>query len=308
MHSFNLHIYFGGFIRYMSLVNSCKSYGNQADGFCAANAWTDISAKLKIKLTLARYWCICNSLHNVLTYQCLNKTPVDLITNQESCQNAALPLNGMHLNIPSTEFWTPCRATSSSGTAWLGSADARSLAPWPIHSTFGYGDTTSPHQTFQGMVHNCNSHSRLWYLSFIAIPSFVCPKLACIEILISLHNNRHLFADGFVTVRPITMQFGWDKENVSSLKLRKFHLNPPNFNRKLTMMFKLDLKIIRLPHLEPRCRGYQNGLLQKVNLFCTENERLYACYAPTKNRTNWMRASCWFWCLEKIGHYFWRRV
>ena len=45
--------------------------------------------------------------------------------------------------------------------------------------------------------------------------SFVCPKLAYIELLISLHNDRHFFADGFVTVRPIAMKFGWYKENVS---------------------------------------------------------------------------------------------
>ena len=288
----------------MSLVNSCKSYGNQADGFRAANHWTDISERLKIKLTLARYWCI-NSLLNVLTYWCLNKTLVDLITIQESCQNTTLSLNGMHLNIPSTAFWTPCRAASSSGTAWVGSAYARSLAPWAILSISAYDDTTSPHQTFQGMVHDCNTHSRLWHLNFIAIPSFVCPKLACIVILISLHNNRLLFADGFVTVRPIAIKFGWDNENVSSLKFRKFHLNPSNFNRKVTMMFKLDLKKNTLTAFRT---PVQNGLMQKVNLFCAKNERLHAFYAPTKNRTNWMRATCWFRSLEKIGHYFWRRV
>ena len=156
------------------------------------------------------------------------------------------------------------------------------------------------------MIYACDTHSCLWYFNFIAIPSFVYPKLARIELLISLHNDRHLFADGFVTVRPIAMTFGWDKENVSCLKFRKFHLNPTNFNRKFTMMFKLDLKKkTRLPHLE---KPLQNGLMQKVNIFCTENEHLYEFYAPTKNRTNWMRASCWFLFLKKIGHYFWRRV
>ena len=97
------------------------------------------------------------------------------------------------------------------------------------------------------------THSRLWYPNFIAIPPFVCLKSACIELLISLHNDQHLFADGFVTVRSIAMKFGWDKENVSRLKYRKYHLNPSNFNRKWMMMFKLYLKKIRLPHLEPRC-------------------------------------------------------
>ena len=127
------------------------------------------------------------------------------------------------------------------------------------------------------MIYDRKTHSRLWYLNFIATPPFVCPKLPCIELLISLHNDRHLFADGFVTVRPINMRFGWDKENVSRLKFRKFHLNPSNFNRKLTMMFKLHLKPLtayRTP--------VQNGLMQKVNIFCTENENLHAFYAPTK--------------------------
>ena len=115
-------------------------------------------------------------------------------------------------------------------------------------------------------MYGCNAHSCLWYLNFIAIPSFVC-----------LHNERHFFADGFVTVRPIAMKFGRDKENVSRLKFRK--LNPTNFNRQLTMMFKLDSKKIRLPHLQLRCK---TGLMQKINIFYTENEHLHAFYAPTK--------------------------
>ena len=155
------------------------------------------------------------------------------------------------------------------------------------------------------MIYACDIHSCLWYFNLIAIPSFVYPKLACTELLISLHNDRHLFADGFETVRPIATKFGWDKENVSCLMFRKFHLNPTNFNRKLTMMFKLDLKNITLTAFRTPA---QNGLMQKVNIFCAQNEHLHAFYAPAKNRTNWMRASCWFLFLKKIGHYFWRRV
>ena len=154
----------------------------------------------------------------------------------------------MHLSGPSTECWTPCRATSSSGKAWVDNAYARSFAPSAILSIPGYDNTTSPHQTFLGMIYDCNTHSPLWYLNFIAIPSFVCPKLACIVLLISLHNDRNLFADGFVTVRPIAMKFRWNKENVSCLKFRKFYFNPTNFNRKIMMMFKLDLKMLHLQH------------------------------------------------------------
>ena len=90
----------------------------------------------------------------------------------------------------------------------------------------------------------------LWlYYSFLSMISYFhrnsvvrLPKLTCIELLISLHNDRHLFADCFVTAGPIVMKFGWGLENVSSLKFRKFHLNQSNFTRKLTLMFKLDLK------------------------------------------------------------------
>ena len=146
------------------------------------------------------------------------------------------------------------------------------------------------------MIYACDTHSCLWYFTFITIPSFVYPKLACTELLISLHNDRHLFADGFVTVRPIAMKFGWDKESVSCLKFRQFQLNPTNFNRKLTMKFKLDLKKVTLTAIRT---PVQNGLMQKVNIFCTENEHLHAFYAPTKNRTNLMRAWCWFLFLKK---------
>ena len=162
---------------------------------------------------------------------------------------------------------------------WVCNACTRSVAPWSILSISGYDDMTRPHQTFQGMIYDCNTHSQLWYLNFIAILSFVCPKLACIELLISLHNDRHLFADGFVTVRPIAMTFGWDKESLSSPKLRNFYWNLSNFNRKLTMMSKLDLKKITLTAFRT---PVQNRLMQKVNIFCTENEHLHAFYAPVK--------------------------
>ena len=138
------------------------------------------------------------------------------------------------------------------------------------------------------MIYDCNTHSCLWYLNFITIPSFVCSKLACIELLISLHNVWHLFPDGFVTVRPIAMKFERDKESVSCLKFRKCHLNPTNINKKLTMMFKRDLKKITLIAFKT---PVQNGLMQRfINLFCTENEHLHAFYVPTENRSNWIRA------------------
>ena len=55
------------------------------------------------------------------------------------------------------------------------------------------------------------------------------------------------------------------------------------------MMSELDLKKITLTEFRT---PVQNGLMQTVNIFCTENEHLHAFNAPTKNRTNRMRASC----------------
>ena len=193
----------------------------------------------------------------------------------------------MHLDIPSTECLPLCWATSSSGTAWMG--NARSLAPWAILSISGYDDTTCPHQTVKGIIYDCTTYSFLWYLTFIAIPSFVCPKLTYIELLISLHNDRDLFAYCFVTMGPIAMKFGWGFENVSNLKCRKFHFNQSNFTRKLTLMFKLDFKKITLTAFR---HPVQNGLMHKVYIFCTGNDHLHALYTPFKNLTDWMRASC----------------
>ena len=61
MVSSNLHIFWWMYKVYMQVLNFCKLYGNQ-DGFYGANAWTDISGKLKIKLTLTWWRCI-NSLY-----------------------------------------------------------------------------------------------------------------------------------------------------------------------------------------------------------------------------------------------------
>ena len=67
MHSSNLHILLVDALR-MCSWSIPASYGNQADDFYAANAWTDVSEKLKIKFTLT--WCRCkNSLHNVFPEQ-----------------------------------------------------------------------------------------------------------------------------------------------------------------------------------------------------------------------------------------------
>ena len=99
----------GQFLRIVWKSNRC---------FFAANAWTDISERLKIKFTHVWCWCI-NSLHIVFTYWCLKKETRRINNKPKICQNVALQLNGMHLNSASTECWTPCRTASSSGTAWV---------------------------------------------------------------------------------------------------------------------------------------------------------------------------------------------
>ena len=91
------------------------------------------------------------------------------------------------------------------------------------------------------------------YISLISWQSrhSSAPNWHAFNYQLSYTVTKHLFADGFVTVGPIAMKFWWYQEIVLGLKFRKFHLNPSNCNRKLTMMFKLDLKKIRLPHLDP---------------------------------------------------------
>ena len=74
---------------------------------------------------------------------------------------------------------------------------------------------------------------------------FLCLKtaiaFACIDLPISVHNDRQLSANGFVTVWPIAIKFVRDSDNVIKIgrispEWVKFH------SKKLTMIFKLNLK------------------------------------------------------------------
>ena len=85
----------------------------------------------------------------------------------------------------------------------------------------------------------------------------------------------------------------------------KFHQNPSNFIAWNQRWFKLDLKKVTPTVFRP---AVDKGLIQRVNIFCMENGHVCAFNTLTKNRENWMRVSCWFLRLKKIGHYFCRRV
>ena len=77
---------------------------------------------------------------------------------------------------------------------------------------------------------------------------------------------------------------------------------------KLTMMFKLELKNFRSPHLEP---PVQNGLLQKVNIFCPEMTIcMHFMHPPKIVQIEWGHHVV-FLCLRKmvdflIRHYTYR--
>ena len=137
--------------------------------------------------------------------------------------------------------------------------------------------------------------------------SMIVILITVYDILIS-SQSRHLSAPNWHSLNywsaytmtdtyllMVLQQWGQSPSNLGEikkvlcLKFRKFNLNPTNFNRKLTMMFKLDLKNITLTAFRT---PVQNGLMQKLNKFCTENEHWHEFYAPTKSCTNWMRASC----------------
>ena len=140
---------------------------------------------------------------------------------------------------------------------------------------------------------------------FIAFVSFVWPKWACIDLLISLHSDQRLSAHGFVIAESIATKFGSDQENIWSLRFGKFHLNPSNFIAWNQRWFKLDSKKVTLTVFRS---AVDKGLIQKVNIFCMETGHVHAVNTLIKNRANWMRASCWFSRLKKIGHYFCRRM
>ena len=146
MHSFNLHIFLWIYMVYVAGQFLWIVWKSSRWFLCSKCLnWH----KWEIKNNFTLVWCRCiNSLHNVFTYQCLKKEARRINYKPKIRQNTALRLNGMHGNSSSTQCWTPCRAASSSGTAWVGNAYARSFAPWPVLSMSGHDDTTSPHQTF----------------------------------------------------------------------------------------------------------------------------------------------------------------
>ena len=97
---------------------------------------------------------------------------------------------------------------------------------------------------------------RAWSVIVVRIPVY--------DIIMSSQSrhspdpNRHAMNYWFAytmtdtyLLSPIAMKFRRDWENLSNLKIRKFHLNPSNFTRELMMMFKLDLNKLRLPHSDP---------------------------------------------------------
>ena len=96
---------FCGCVQYMQLVISCKFDGYQIDGFYAANAWSDVSKKLKIKFafTRCRRKQICFPDKNMSVLETIARR---FNYKHKFGQSSALPLNGMHLLIPSTEYRT----------------------------------------------------------------------------------------------------------------------------------------------------------------------------------------------------------
>ena len=81
--------------------------------FYAANAWTDKSEKLRIKF--AFMWCKCINLSDSILRikSIIFEKKMTCIFNYKNplCQNATLSFNGMHLNIPWTEYHPLCRAS-----------------------------------------------------------------------------------------------------------------------------------------------------------------------------------------------------
>ena len=203
-------------------------------------------------------------------------------------QNAALPLNGMHLNIPSTECWTPVGPQAAQARPeWTMLMQGRSLLG---QSSRYLAMMTRPVLT---------KRFKAWSKIVILIPVY--------GILISL-QSRHLSAPNWHALNywlaytitdtyllMVLLEWGLSPWNLGEIK-KTYHVWSlenfvwiPQVSTELPIIFKLDLKKVTLTAFRT---PVQDGLVQKVNIFCTQNEQLHAFYAPIKNRANWMRASC----------------
>ena len=90
------------------------------------------------------------------------------------------------------------------------------------------------------MIFDCSTHSRLRYPNVLTIWSFM---FTCIKLLFGVHNNRHLFLCGFVTLWSNRYEFSWDQKHVSIIRSGKFHLNPLNLfqlNRPFCSTFNIQ--------------------------------------------------------------------
>ena len=147
----------------MQVIISCKLYGNQADRF--------MRQTLYLTLVRNRYSSLrsCDASANkfVAWIKTCQYLKIEKITRRfnykhKLCQNAAPPLNGLHLNIPSTKCRTLFWASRSTGAAWAATVYERALAPWAIFSISGNDDTKNPHRTFWCMIYDCSTHFSLW--------------------------------------------------------------------------------------------------------------------------------------------------
>ena len=148
------------------------------------------------------------------------------------CQNAALPLNGVHLNNPSTECWKFCWA-----------ATARARPGWAVLmrglSLLGQSSRYRAMMTRPVLT----KLLKAWSIIIVLIPAYdilissqsrhsSAPNWhACIELLISLHYDRHLFVDGFVTVGQSPWHLVEIKKAYQVWSLENFTPIRQNFSR-----------------------------------------------------------------------------
>ena len=71
----------------------------------------------------------------------------------------------------------------SSCTAWVGSAFAKSLAPWTMLSISGNDNTNSPHRTFWGMIYDLAPIQVYDILSILSVSSLWYRRNPIIHLL-----------------------------------------------------------------------------------------------------------------------------
>ena len=160
----------------------------------------------------------------------------------------------MHLNCPSTECWKPCRAASSSGTAWVAMLmRGRSLL----------GQSSRYLAMMTRPVLTKPFKARSMIVIFIPVYDILILSQSCHSSVPNWHALKYLLAYTMTDTYLLTVLWLWGQSPWNWGKIKKACrvCSFENFTwiRQISIgnqrwCSNLIWKQWRLPHLEPRCR------------------------------------------------------